>query len=447
MSLISVNPATGQPFQCYTEHSDTAIEQALGAAVAVPASDRALVLCEAARLLRKRRDEFARLMAAEMGKPVTQGCAEIEKCAWVCEYYAANTAAFLSPQPVATDAQRSYVMFQPLGTILAVMPWNFPFWQVFRCAAPALMAGNSMLLKHAANVSGCALAVEQVFRDASLPAGAFRTLLISATRAEALIAHPAIQAVAVTGSITTGKIVAAKAGACLKKTVLELGGSDPYLVLEDADLELAATACVTARLHNAGQSCIAAKRFLVVESVRSRFEELFVAGMRAHVPSDPLLPTTKLGPLAREDLRAELHDQVQRSIRQGARLLLGGEIPAGPGWFYPPTVLTNVTPTMPVFTEETFGPVAAITGVKDERAAIDLANASVFGLGAAVFTRDITRGERVALALEAGVCCVNAPVKSDPRLPFGGIKQSGYGRELAEYGIREMVNIKTVVVK
>jgi len=447
MPLTTRNPATGAIIQVYAEHSAAIVEQALHAAAPVPAGDRGPVLREAARLLRERRAEFARLMALEMGKPVTQGRVEAEKCAWVCEYYADHAPAFLAPQLVATEAPRSFVMFQPLGTILAVMPWNFPFWQVFRCAAPALMAGNSMVLKHAANVPGCALAIEQLFHAAGLPAGAFRTLLISAARAEALLAHPVIQAVTVTGSTAAGQAIAAKAGACLKKSVLELGGSDPYLVLEDADLELAAAACVTARLHNAGQSCIAAKRFLVVESVRPRFEELFVAGMRAHVPGDPLLPATTLGPLAREDLRAELHDQVQRSVRHGARLVLGGVIPAGPGWFYPPTVLTDVTPAMPVFAEETFGPVAAIVGVPDEGAAIRLANASVFGLGAAVFTRDLARGERVAAALEAGACFVNAFVKSDPRLPFGGIKQSGYGRELAEFGIREFVNIKTVVVR
>ena len=445
--MTAVNPTTGATLQVYADHSDAAVEQALRDAAAVPASDRAPVLRAAARLLRERRDDLAQLMALEMGKPVTQGRAEAEKCAWVCDYYADHAPAFLAPQPVATEATRSWILFQPLGTLLAVMPWNFPFWQVFRCAAPALMAGNPVVLKHASNVPGCALAIAQLFRDAGGPVGAFQTLLISAARAEALIAHSAIRAVTVTGSTAAGQAIAARAGACLKKSVLELGGSDPYLVLEDADLEVAAAACVTARLLNSGQSCIAAKRFLVVESVRPEFEERFVAGMRAQVLSDPLLPTTTVGPLARADLRTELQDQVQRSLRQGARLVLGGEIPAGPGWFYPPTVLTNVTPTMPVFTEETFGPVAAIVSVPDERAAIRLANASVFGLGAAVFTRDTARGERVAAALEAGACFVNTFVKSDPRLPFGGIKQSGYGRELAEFGIREFVNIKTVVVR
>ena len=445
--MTSVNPTTGATIQVYTEHSDAAVEQALREAAEGPAGDRAPALRAVARLLRERCDELARLMALEMGKPIAQGRAEAEKCAWVCDYYTDHAAEFLAPQPVATEATRSFVMFQPLGTILAVMPWNFPFWQVFRCAAPALMAGNAVVLKHAANVPGCALAIEQLFREAGLPVGAFRTLLISAARAEELIAHPAIQAVTVTGSATAGQAIAAKAGACLKKSVLELGGSDPYLVLEDADLAAAATACVTARLLNSGQSCIAAKRFLVVESVRPKFEELLVAGMREQELGDPLLPATTVGPLARADLRAELHTQVQRSVRQGARLVLGGIIPAGPGWFYPPTVLTDVTPTMPVFAEETFGPVAAITSVPDERAAIRLANASVFGLGAAVFTRDPARGERVAAALEAGACFVNTFVKSDPRLPFGGIKQSGYGRELAGFGLREFVNIKTVVVK
>ena len=447
MPFTSINPATGDHLQVYPDHSEAAVEQALRTAAAAPAGDRAPALRATARLLRERRDEFAKLMALEMGKPVSQGCAEAEKCALVCEYYADQAATFLAPQLVATEATRSYVLFQPLGTILAVMPWNFPFWQVFRCAAPALMAGNSMVLKHASNVPGCALAIEQLFREAGLPAGAFQTLLISAARAEALIAHPAIHAVTVTGSTAAGQAIAAKAGACLKKSVLELGGSDPYLVLDDADLPLAAATCTTARVRNAGQSCIAAKRFFVMESVRPRFEELFVAEMRAQVPGDPLLPATSLGPLARADLRTELHDQVQRSVRQGAKLLLGGAIPAGPGYFYPPTVLTNVTPEMPVFAEETFGPVAAIMGVLDEPTAIRLANASVFGLGAAVFTRDAARGARVAAELQAGTCCVNTLVQSDPRLPFGGIKQSGYGRELAEFGIREFVNIKTVVVK
>ena len=445
--MTSINPTTGATRQMYADHSEAAVEQALRDAAVVPAGDRAPVLRAAARLLRERRDELARLMALEMGKPVTQGRAEAEKCALVCEYYARHTAEFLAPQPVVTEATRSYVLFQPLGTLLAVMPWNFPFWQVFRCAAPALMAGNTVVLKHASNVPGCSLAIEQLFRDAGAPAGAFQTLLISAARAEALIAHPAIAAVTVTGSTAAGQAIAAKAGACLKKSVLELGGSDPYLVLEDADLELAAAMCVTARLINSGQSCIAAKRFLVVESVRARFEELFVTGMRAQVLGDPLLPATTVGPLARADLRTELHDQVQRSVRKGARVVLGGEIPPGPGWFYPPTVLTDVTPAMPVFAEETFGPVAAIVGVPDEPTAIRLANASVFGLGAAVFTRNSARGERVAAALEAGACFVNAFVKSDPRLPFGGIKQSGYGRELAAVGIREFVNVKTVVVQ
>lgn len=447
MAFTSVNPATGAALQVYPDHSDAAVEQALRAAAAAPVGPRDQALSAAARLLRERRDEFAQLMAREMGKPVTQGSAEAEKCACVCEYYADHAAAFLAPQLVATEATRSYVMFQPIGTILAVMPWNFPFWQVFRCAAPALMAGNSVVLKHASNVPGCALAIEQLFRDAGLTAGAFQTLLISAARAEALIAHPFIHAVTLTGSTAAGQAIAAKAGACLKKSVLELGGSDPYLILDDADLKSAAVLCATARVRNAGQSCIAAKRFLVMESVRPRFEELFVAAMGAQVQGDPLNPATTLGPLARADLRTELHSQVQRSVQQGARLLLGGEIPMGPGWFYPPTVVTNVTPTMPVFSEETFGPLAAIVGVPDEATAIRMANASEFGLGAAVFTQDLQRGERVAAALQAGTCCVNTFVQSDPRLPFGGIKQSGYGRELAEFGIREFVNIKTVVVK
>ncbi|HWI57235.1 MAG TPA: aldehyde dehydrogenase family protein, partial [Bacillota bacterium] len=332
--------------------------------------------------------------------------------------------------------------------ILAVMPWNFPFWQVFRAAAPALMAGNAMVLKHASNVPGCALAIGEIFRSAGLPAGLFTVALISSSRVGELIEHPLIQAVTLTGSTPAGRAVAAQAGAHLKKTVLELGSSDPYVILEDADLEYAAEACVTSRLINAGQSCIAAKRFIVVEAVRSRFEALFVERMLARRVGDPLVVGIQVGPLARNDLRDQLHEQVARSLGQGARLLLGGEIPLGLGAFYPPTVLSGVTPNMSVFAEETFGPVAALVSVPDEAAAIRAANNSIFGLGAAVFTRDLARGERIATReLEAGCCFVNDYVRSDPRLPFGGIKQSGYGRELGAVGLREFVNIKSVYVR
>ncbi|MCA9721519.1 MAG: NAD-dependent succinate-semialdehyde dehydrogenase, partial [Gemmatimonadetes bacterium] len=355
---------------------------------------------------------------------------------------------FLDPEVVATDAGRSYVAYRPLGIVFAVMPWNFPFWQVFRFAAPALMGGNAGLLKHAANVPGCALAIEDVFRDAGFPAGLFRTLLISHQQSKAVIRNRAVAAVTLTGSTRAGKAIAKEAGAQLKKCVLELGGSDPYLILEDADLDLAVEACATSRLINSGQSCIAAKRFLVVPSVREAFERKLVDRMRRAVVGDPLLEETTVGPQARVDLRDDLHAQVEASVAKGARLLLGGTVPPGPGAFYPPTVLTDVKRGMPAYSEELFGPVAAIIPVKDEAAAIKVANDSIYGLGAAVFTTDAARGERIAAdRLEAGSCFVNAFVKSDPRLPFGGIKQSGFGRELARHGLLEFQNAKTVYVK
>jgi len=399
-------------------------------------------------LLRKDQESHARLMAQEMGKPLAQGRSEIEKCAWVCDYYAEHAERFLAPEPIASDASKSFVVFEPLGILLAVMPWNFPFWQVCRAAVPALMAGNAVLLKHASNVPGCALAIEECFQRAGLPQGLFRSVLVESARVAALIEHPLVKAVTLTGSTPAGKTVAATAGAMLKKTVLELGGSDPYIILEDADLDATAQACVTSRLVNAGQSCIAAKRFIVVESVLKPFEALLVQKMQEHRMGDPLQEDTTIGPLARHDLREALHDQVQRSITKGARLLLGGHIPDRPGAYYPPTVLTEVAKGMPAYDEETFGPVAAIIPVKDEAEAIRTANDSPYGLGAAVFTRDLERGERIATHdLEVGSCFVNACVKSDPRLPFGGIKQSGYGRELSSFGIQEFVNIKTIYVQ
>ncbi|MFY9706089.1 MAG: NAD-dependent succinate-semialdehyde dehydrogenase, partial [Desulfobacterales bacterium] len=408
-------------------------------------SERAELMKKAAVVLRDKVGEFARLMALEMGKPVRDGRLEIEKCAWVCDYYAEQAEAILSPEIIATDAAKSYVTFQPLGVVLAVMPWNYPFWQVFRFAVPALMAGNAGVLKHSANVPGCALAIEDVFRQAGFPENIFQTLMISGERVEKVIENPLVKAVTLTGSKPAGQAVAAAAGRLLKKSVLELGGSDPYIVLEDADLEAAAAACASSRLLNSGQSCIAAKRFVVVEAVRKTFETLLVDQMRAKKMGDPLEESVEIGPQARFDLRDDLHRQVRQSVEKGARCLLGGKLPDGPGAFYPPTVLTDVHKGMPAYDEETFGPVAAVIGVKDEKEAIRVANDTVFGLGAAVFTRDIARGERIAAtALDAGSCFVNAFVKSDPRLPFGGIKESGYGRELSHYGIKEFVNIKTV---
>lgn len=453
--ITAINPTTGDPVASYAPLDAAAMRRAIATAdrafqkwSRTSFAERAEGLRAVAGALRQQSGELATLMALEMGKPITAGRAEVEKCAWTADYYADHAEAFLADEFVATDATRSYIACRPLGVILAVMPWNFPFWQVFRFAAPALMAGNVAVLKHASNVPGCALAVERLFRDAGLPAGVFTTLLVDSPLVKAAIRHPKVRAVTLTGGTGAGKAIAREAGARLKKTVLELGGSDPYLILEDADLEHAATVCAAARLINAGQSCIAAKRFIVVEAVRREFERLLVSRMAAAQLGDPLDERTEIGPLARHDLRDTLHDQVARSIARGATLLLGGAVPEGRGAYYPPTVLTGVTKGMPAFTEELFGPVAAVIPVRTERAAIRAANDSAFGLGAAVFTRDVARGERIAATeLDAGSCFVNASVRSDPRLPFGGVKESGYGRELGRAGIREFVNLKTVYLR
>lgn len=455
MSLLrSINPATGEEIQRFKEMSADEVTAIIDGADEAffrwrkkPLKERAQLLCRAAEDLLQRKEKLAALMAREMGKPVTQGQGEIEKCALVCEYYAKNGSGFLEPEVIETEGLRSSVHFEPLGVVLAVMPWNFPFWQVFRFAAPTLLAGNAVVLKHSSNVTGCALAIESVFRRAGFPEGLFRSLLIGSKKVGEVIENPKIRAVMLTGSVEAGKAVAAIAGANLKKTVLELGGSDPYLILADADLEKAAEICATSRLINSGQSCIAAKRILVVESVRKEFEKLLVEKMKSQFLGDPLEPGTEIGPLAREDLRDELHEQVLASLDQGAVRLLGGEELDRPGAFYLPTVLTDVAPGMPAFDEELFGPVAAIVPVRDDEEAIERANQSRFGLGAAVFTNDIDRGKEIAATrLEAGACFVNDFVRSDPRLPFGGIKDSGYGRELGSFGIREFVNIKTVCV-
>ncbi len=455
MSFSSINPCNGELIQSYEELPESEVVRKLEMASdaylkwrAMRFEDRSKPLLRAATILRDRAAAYATLMAVEMGKPVAQGVAEAEKCAWVCEYYAENAETFLSPETAPTDASRSYVTFNPLGVLLAIMPWNFPFWQVFRAAVPALMAGNAVVLKHASNVSGCALEIEKILLEAGLPQGMFSTLLLKSSRVNDLIANPHVKAITITGSTAAGKAVAAKAGEMLKKSVLELGGSDAYVVLEDANLEEAAAACVTSRLINNGESCIAAKRFIVVEPLKKKFEELFVEKMNAQIVGDPLDPSVNVGPMARHDLRDELHEQVRKSIEKGATLLCGGVIPDNKGAFYPPTVLANVKKGMPAYDEELFGPVAAIIAARDEEDAIRIANDSVFGLGAAVFTRDVKRGERIAAEmLEAGCCFVNGMVKSDPRLPFGGIKESGYGRELGLFGIREFVNVKTVWVK
>ena len=453
MPLISINPATGRLIRRYRE--DSARRQAALVARAhaafrewrrVPVPARTRPLRAAARVLRRDADALARLITEEMGKPVAQARAEIEKCAAACEFFARYGPGFLAPERPAGAPAGAQVVCRPLGVVLAVMPWNFPFWQVFRAAVPALLAGNTVLLKHAANVCGCARAIESVFRAAEFPAGAFQTLLVGSDRVPALIAHPLVRALTLTGSTAAGRQVAALAGAALKKCVLELGGSDPYVILADADLARAAEVCARARLVNSGQSCIAAKRFVVVAAVRADFERRLVERMAARRVGPPLDPGVDIGPLARADLRAELQAQVRASVRQGARLLLGGRAPPGPGWFYPPTVLTGVRPGMPAHDDELFGPVAAIVPVRDEAAALAAANAAPFGLGAAVFTRDRRRGRRLAIdELEAGLVFVNEQVRSEPALPFGGVKQSGFGRELGAWGLREFVNIKTVL--
>jgi len=454
MTLESLNPASGKLIATYDEMTSGEVDEILTGCYdtfldwsCTDPQHRTTLLKRVGDQLRARRDELAELMTIEMGKPITQARAEVDKCAWVCDYYAENAESHLSPELVETDATKSYVCFEPLGVVLAVMPWNFPFWQVLRFAAPALMAGNTAALKHASNVQGCALAIEDLFREAGAPEGAFRTLVLGSRAASVAIEHPRVAAVTLTGSTPAGRQVAAMAGSLLKKTVLELGGSDPYVILEDADLELAVAACVTGRILNTGQSCIAAKRFIVPDAVRGEFEKRLVALMGRQSVGDPMQEETEVGPMARADLRDELHDQVERSLRGGARCLLGGEVPEGPGAFYPPTVLTDVTAGTAAYEEELFGPVAAVVPVADEEEAIRVANDTHFGLGAAVFTRDVARGEEIAAKrLQAGSCFVNAFVKSDPRLPFGGIKGSGYGRELGSFGIREFVNIKTVYV-
>ncbi|UCE65828.1 MAG: NAD-dependent succinate-semialdehyde dehydrogenase [Candidatus Zixiibacteriota bacterium] len=448
--MRAINPATNEMIKEYKEHTDAEVKEIVEAAHNaylswrdVSFAERSRLMHKAAEVLRKNMDKYAKLITIEMGKVIKESRAEVEKCAWVCEYYADNAERFLADEIIETDASKSMAVFQPIGVVLAVMPWNFPFWQVFRFAAPALMAGNVGILKHASNVPGCALAIEEVFNEAGFPQNAFRTMLISAGKVEAVIKNPLVKAVTLTGSEPAGMQVASIAGHELKKTVLELGGSDPYVVLEDADIPACVKTSVTARMINAGQSCIAAKRFIVVESKVKEFEEQQVSIMKALKMGDTLSEDTQVGAMARMDLLEELDQQVQDSIKMGAKLLSGGK-KAGPGAFYLPTVLTNVKKGMPVYEQETFGPVSAIIAVKDEEEAIKVANDSEFGLGGSVWSQDIKKGERVARKLESGAVFVNGMTKSDPRLPFGGVKKSGYGRELSHYGIKEFVNIKTV---
>jgi succinate-semialdehyde dehydrogenase/glutarate-semialdehyde dehydrogenase len=452
--LESINPANGELLKIYPEMTEDEISEVLTKSERefaiwkeFSSKERSGLLLKVSELMLKKKEKYAELITREMGKTIAQSRAEIEKCASVCEYYAEDAEKYLKDKPIKTDAQKSFISYQPLGTILAIMPWNFPFWQVFRFAAPNLMAGNAAILKHAGNVTGTALAIEEIFREAGFPENIFRTLILSSKKIETVIKDKRISAVTLTGSVAAGRAVAKAAGEVLKKTVLELGGSDPYVILEDADIERAAETCAASRLINAGQSCIAAKRFIVVEKVYEDFERLFTDIMSRKKMGDPF-DEVDLGPQARNDLRDDLHRQVVASLEKGALLLTGGDLPAGKGAFYPPTVLAEVKEGMPAFDEEMFGPVAAVIKVKNEDEAIQTANMSPFGLGAAVFTKDISRGEKIASkGLKAGNCFVNTYVRSDPRLPFGGIKDSGYGRELSEIGIKEFLNIKTVYIQ
>ncbi|MDB5462595.1 MAG: succinate-semialdehyde dehydrogenase [Phenylobacterium sp.] len=450
----AVDPATAKPGRSYPGHTpDEALEIARKARSAFEGwrrtgiAERAAMMRRAAAVLRARQDEFSTLMTDEMGKTLTEGRAEVEKCAGNCDFFAEHAAAFLADRPVDMGGPKAKVAFRPLGTILAVMPWNFPFWQVFRFAAPTLMAGNTAVLKHASNVPGCALAIEDVFREAGFPEDVFRTLLIPSRDVRAVIESDAIAALSLTGSVEAGRQVATQAGGVLKKCVLELGGSDAYVVLEDAHIEGAAEVAAAARMVNGGQSCIAGKRFIVVAQVREAFEQALVKAMATYQIGDPRQTETRLGPMQSVDARDHIHQQVVQSVAKGARLLIGGEVPNKPGAWYPATVLTDVRPGMPAHDEEVFGPVAAVIEARDEADAIRIANDSPFGLGSGVLTGDLERGERIATdELEAGMSFVNQNVRSDSRLPFGGVKHSGYGRECSEFGIHEFVNIKTVLV-
>lgn len=449
----SVNPATGAVIASYKGASGDDVEAALTRATEafdrwrlVSLDERTGVIRRAAEVLRGRKDQLATAITLEMGKPISEAAPEIEKCAWNCEYFADNAGSFLMPEVVQTSASRSYVRFDPLGTILAIMPWNFPFWQVFRFAAPGLIAGNVALLKHASNVPGCSIAIEETLREAGLPDGVFQSLLISGATAEELIADDRVAAVTLTGSEATGARVGAAAGRAVKKCVLELGGSDPFIVLPDADLEAAASTGVRARNQNNGQSCIAAKRFIVARGVARDFTDLLADRVKALRVGDPMDRETELGPLAREDLRDALHDQVQRSVHAGAKVVTGGLLMDGPGYFYQPTVLGRVSSDMAAACEETFGPVAAVMEARDNTEAIAVANGSRYGLGASLWTRDRDLAERLSPQIDAGAVFVNCMVASDPRLPFGGVKRSGYGRELSRYGLLEFLNIKTVSI-
>ncbi len=455
MAVIhTINPATGEKIESYDLFSHDAVEATLDNSarsrpewVNLSLDERTVLLRSLASILRTQKKSLAELITSEMGKLIGEAQSEIDKCAWVCDYYADKGQQFLADTPIESDAGYSYIIYQPLGTILAIMPWNFPFWQVFRCAVPALMAGNNILLKHASNVPGCALALEQLFQAAGFPSHVFSSLLISSNQVEAIIADSRIHAVSLTGSEKAGRSVAATAGQYLKKTVLELGGSDAFVVLEDADMDATVMAAIQSRFLNSGQSCIAAKRFIVLNSIADEFIERLHVAIEKWQAGDPLNPETTLAPMAREDLRDILHQQVSDSIDQGAVKVTGGEILCRSGWFYAATLLDHVKSGMPAYDEEIFGPVAVVIRATDEQVALRIANDTRFGLGGSVWTKDTQKGENFARAMDCGCVYVNGMVKSDPRLPFGGIKHSGYGRELSLLGIREFMNAKTIWIK
>ena len=450
----SINPTTGDVIAEYPEMTAANVQDVLEETHRAQQSwsnvsfeDRSRMMLKAGEVLLLNKVRYAQMMTDEMGKIATQGVSEVEKCAWVCRYYAENAEKFLAPEDIATNAHHSFVTYKPMGVVLAIMPWNFPFWQVFRFAAPGLMAGNGCLLKHAPNVFGCALMIESVFRDAGFPEHLFRSLQIDIPETTRVLHDPRVAAVTITSSVNAGRAVAAEAGKVLKKCVLELGGSDPFIVLEDADIEKAVETGIVGRFLNSGQSCIAAKRFIIVDAVYEEFEQKFVEAVSHLKMGDPSEEGVYIGPQARMDLRDGLADQVRRTVSAGARILIGGEIPGGAGSFYPPTVLADVRPGMAAWAEELFGPVATLIRVPDEAEAIRVANDTPFGLAGSVWTQDLERGERIAAdQIESGAAFVNDMSKSDPRMPFGGIRQSGYGRELSIFGIREFVNIHSVWV-
>jgi succinate-semialdehyde dehydrogenase/glutarate-semialdehyde dehydrogenase len=452
--FVSCNPARGEIVETFASLDETALDAYLTRAAEayhgycqLPYDERARRLREAARILSEQKASLASLMTSEMGKPIRAAVAEIEKCAWVCEHYAAFGADYLADEPVDTGTDRSWVRYESLGPVLAIMPWNFPFWQVFRFAAPALMAGNVVLLKHAPNVPRCALAMEEIFGRAGFPAGVFQNLFAGTDQVSTLLGDPRVRAASLTGSVQAGRAVAAAAGSHIKHTVLELGGSDPFIVMPSADLEVAVGTAVDARIQNSGQSCIAAKRFLVAEAVADEFEARFVDRMEGLRVGDPTDETVDVGPLAKEAILIELERQVEESVAAGARVLTGGRRLDGPGWHYPPTVLADVPRDCPASREELFGPVAALFRVRNLDEAIERANDTAFGLGAAAWTSDEEEQQRFVDELEAGSVFINTMVASDPRLPFGGVKESGFGRELGQHGIREFVNVKTVSVR